>query len=142
MRTLDNAKRIARLVILAQDASDAGKGLNALELSSSKRYTQSQGYAAKNTYILKAIQQIRNTKPCGWNFYVEADRPDQNGYRSVITYFQYKLNGVRYDVSFHTPYDQAGYLRPYFGKGRRTHWNGLYGGSRKDCQTLAEIFNI
>ena len=26
MRTLDNAKRIARLVILAQDASDAGLG--------------------------------------------------------------------------------------------------------------------
>ena len=142
MRTLDNAKRIARLVILAQDASDAGKYINELELSSSKRYTQSQGYSAKNVYILKAIQHITRSKPCGWNFYVDADKPDQNGYRSVITYFQYKLDGVRYEVSFHTPYDQAKYLKPYFGKGRKTHWNRKITGSREDCQTLAYIFNI
>lgn len=142
MRTLDNAKRIARLVILAQDASDAGKGIDSLEISTSRRYTQSHGYAAKNTYILEAIRAITSTRPCGWNFYVEANQPDQNGCASVITYFQYRLDGVRYDISFHTPADQAKGLRPYFGKGRKTHWNRKIGGSRNDCQSLADIFNL
>lgn len=143
MRTHDNnAKRIARLVILAQDASDAGKHIDALDLQISKRYTRREGYAAKNVYILAAIKIIANSKPCGWNFYVDANRPDQNGYSSVITYFQYKLDGVRYDVSFHTPVSQADALKPFFGKGRKTHWNGVISGSRQDCQTLADIFNL
>lgn len=143
MRTHDNnAKRIARLVILAQDASDAGKRIDALDLRISKRYTREEGYAAKNVYILTAIKTIANSKPCGWNFYVEANRPDQNGYSSVITYFQYKLDGVRYEVSFHTPVGQAGALKPFFSKGRKTHWNGVINGSRQDCQTLADIFNL
>ena len=142
MRTHDNsnAARIARLVILAQDASDAGKGIDALDLHISKRYTQRKGYAAKNVYILAAIKSIANSKPCGWNFYVEPFRPDQNGCESVISYFQYKMDGVRYEVSFHTPVDQAAGLKPFFGKGRKTHWNGVAGGSRADCQTLADIF--
>jgi hypothetical protein len=143
MRTHDNnAKRIARLVILAQDASDAGKHIDALDLQISRRYTRREGYAAKNVYILAAIKIIVNSKPCGWNFYVDANRPDQNGYSSVITYFQYKLDGVRYEVSFHTPASQAGALKPFFGKGRKTHWNGVINGSRADCQTLADIFNL
>lgn len=144
MRTHDNnnARRIARLVILAQDASDAGKRIDSLDLRISKRYTQRKGYAAKNVYILAAIKTIANSKPCGWNFYVDANKPDQNGHASVITYFQYKLDGVRYEVSFHTPAGQADDLKPFFGKGRKTHWNGVISGSRADCQTIADIFNL
>lgn len=138
----NNAIRIARLVLLAQDASDAGKGINTLDLNISKRYTQRKGYAAKNVYILAAIKTIANSKPCGWNFYVDPFKPDQNGNQSIITYFQYKLDGVRYEVSFHTPADQASGLKPFFSKGRKTHWNGVINGPRKDCQHLADIFSL
>lgn len=143
MRTsYEVAKSIARKVILAQDASDRGKGIESLGYNCSDRYPRDMKYAAKNTYILAAIKEISTTRPCGWNFYVSPNRLDQNGHDSVITYFQFKLDGVRYEISFHTPADQAGNLKPFFNKGRKTHWNGKIGQSREDCQRLACLFNI
>lgn len=143
MRTsYEVAKSIARKVILAQDASDYGKGIPELEYMCSDRYPKYMGYTAKNTYILEALKEISTNKPCGWNFYVCPNQPDQNGYDSVITYFQLKLDGVRYEISFHTPADQAFSLKRFFGKGRKTHWNGKLGQSREDCQRLAWLFNI
>lgn len=143
MRTpYETARSIARKVVLAQDASDAGKNITSLSMNTSTAYS-SKGYAAKNTYILAALKEISTTKPCGWNFYVMPDQKDQNGYWSVITYFQYKSStGVRYEISFHTPANQAEFLRPYFNKGRKTHWNGSPGGSRQDCQELIDIFDL
>ena len=143
MRTpYEAARSIAKKVVLAQDASDAGKRKTILSMNSSARYS-SRGYAAKNTYILAALKEISTTKPCGWNFYVVPDQKDQNGHSSVITYFQYKSVGVRYEISFHTPANQADeFLRPFFNKGRKTHWNGKVCGSRQDCQELIDLFNL
>ena len=142
MRTpYESAKSIARKVVLAQDASDAGKRTSVLSMNTSTEYS-SKGYAAKNTYILAALKEISTTKPCGWNFYVMPDQKDQNGYCSVITYFQIKLDGVRYEISFHTPAGKAEFLKPFFNKGRKTHWNGKLGGSRQDCQALIDLFTL
>jgi hypothetical protein len=142
MRTpYETARSIAKKVILAQDASDAGKRKTILSMNSSTRYS-SRGYTAKNTYILAALKEISTTKPCGWNFYVVPDQKDQNGHSSVITYFQYKSAGVRYEISFHTPANQGEFLKPFFNKGRKTHWNGDIGGSRQDSQTLIDLFNL
>ena len=143
MRTpYEAARSIARKVVLAQDASDAGKRTSVLSMNASTAYS-SKGYAAKNTYILAALREISTTKPCGWNFYVIPDQKDQNGYWSVITYFQYRsVDGVRYEVSFHTPAGKAEFLRPFFNKGRKTHWNRKIGGSRQDCQALIDMFNL
>lgn len=142
MRTpYEAARSIAKKVVLAQDASDAGKRKTILSMNSSTRYS-SRGYAAKNTYILAALREISTTKPCGWNFYVIPDQKDQNGHSSVITYFQCKLAGVRYEISFHTPANQAEFLMPFFNKGRKTHWNGKLCGSRQDCQELIDLFNL
>jgi hypothetical protein len=139
----DNARDIARLVVLAQDASDAGKGSSYLEIRDrGARFTQEAGYFAKNKYIQLALKRISTCKPCGWNFYVNKE-DDQNGYPSVLTYFQYRANGKRYDICFHTPFYQAEHMiGEFIGKGRRTHWNGIIGGSRRDCQSLIDLFNL
>ena len=137
-----NARDIARLVVLAQDASDAGKDMDILQTTTSKRYSQHGGYLAKNKYIQLALKRISTSKPCGWNFYVH-EESDQNGYPSVLTYFQYRENGNRYDICFHTPARQAKEdFGEFIGKGRRTHWNGRIGGARRDCQRLVELFNL
>lgn len=140
----NNAKDIARLVVLAQDASDAGKKLNIVRMNKNKRFTQYAEYYAKNKYIKLALKRISTCKPCGWNFYVH-EEDDQNGYPSVLTYFQYKdkENGKRYDICFHTPAYQARQWFPEFiGRGRKTHWNGIIGGARRDCQALADHFDL
>lgn len=139
----NDARDIARLVVLAQDASDSGKNMCMLNMHMSNRYTQYAGYDAKNKYIALALKRISSCKPCGWNFYTNKEG-DQNGYPSVLTYFQYSdEHGNRYDICFHTPLYQAeNSFAEFIGKGRRTHWNGKIGGARRDCQKLVELFNL
>lgn len=138
-----DARYIAKMVVLAQDASDAGKGMGILNMKMSDRFTQYTGYYAKNKYISLALKRISTCKPCGWNFYVNKE-DDQNGYPSVLTYFQYKdEDGNRYDICFHTPLSQAeNSFAEFIGKGRKTHWNGKIGGARRDCQKLVELFDL
>lgn len=140
--TLKNARRIARLVVLAQDASDAGKGKNQIcDTEMSRRYAAT-GYGAKLHYIIAALKAINANRPCGWHYYVEAS-PDQNGHASYIAYFQYKdAEGVRYELSFHTPWELGAELRPFLGKGRKTHWNGRIGGAAADANALVALFNL
>ena len=142
MRTHDQAKRIAQMVVLAQDASDAGKGKNQLDETKMSRRYSATGYDAKLHYILSAIKLINSSRPCGWNYYV-IKSPDQNGYPSYITYFQYKDSGnTRYELSFHTPWDIGYELYPFLGKGRKTHWNGKRCGSLADANALVALFDL
>ena len=99
-------------------------------------------YRDKSAWMEKALKMIISSRS-GWDFYVESNKPDQNGYSSTIVYFQYTdVDKNRYEVSFHTPTSKNWVLRPYIGKGRKTHWNKKIGGSKADAQRLIDYFNL
>lgn len=142
MTPYETAKKVAQLVVLAQDASDAGKGKRLISKTKmSKRYSAT-GYDAKLNYILMAIKMINSSRPCGWNYYVIGS-PDQNGYPSFITYFQYKDAGnTRYELSSQIPWSMETELYPFLRKGRKTHWNGKMYGSVADANALVALFDL
>lgn len=101
------------------------------------------GYTAKESYIIRAIDLIRSNKS-DFRYYVSEITDDQNGYDSIITYFDFKFNGVRKQISFHTPLNSAreSGLATIAGTGRKTRWNRQIGGSKEACRLLVEMFNI
>ena len=133
-------REIAKAIIAAQVSSDGGKDIATVECNKSlKRGPYYMGYALKDKYILRALKMIMSTKN-GFAFYVNAE-PDQNGYASVLVYFEYTYGSVKRQVSFHTPASKAGELYKFVGKGRKTHWNGAHT-SRANCELLAELFKL
>ena len=105
-----------------------------------KNYAQSKGYDAKEEFILKSINLIRKNKS-QFNYWVEA-AADQNGYPSLISYFDFKLDGKRYQVSFHTPKNLGMKLQKYVSTGRKTRWDRNPGGSVTACKKLIEYYNL
>ena len=132
-------REIAKAIISAQMSSDGGKDIATVNCNKGlKRGPYYMGYALKDTYILRALKMIMSTKN-DFSFYVK-EEPDQNGYASVLVYFEYNYGGKR-QVSFHTPARKAGDLYKFVGKGRKTHWNGAHT-SRANCELLAELFKL
>lgn len=136
---------IARLVCLAQDASDSGKYESVLKFQNTDNTTaRNRGYSIKTAYILKAVKLINSNPRCGWNYFVSGQTPDQNKYPSVIVYFEYTdADNTRYQISFHTPWSLLPEsLTSQMNKGRQTHWNHHIGGSRNDCKRLIKRFGL
>lgn len=136
---------IARLVCLAQDASDSGKFESVLNFRNTDNTTaRERGYSVKTTYIMKAVKLINSNPRCGWNYYVSGQTPDQNNYDSVIVYFEYKGDGNhRYQISFHTPWSLVPpSMETHMTKGRNTRWNHRSGSSRYNCQRLINMFDL
>lgn len=137
-------KNILKNIILAQVASDAGKriyDISPFSPSSLKREVKTAerfGYKNKDKYIQNAIKIINTTPRCGINYWC-VKTPDQNGYDSMLTYFDIKLNGKRFQVSFHSPYNWTN-LTSYNKKGRLTRWTKELEGSRNACIELLKIF--
>lgn len=112
-------KHIAKCIICAKIASDAGKGyydtkITDVDLCDS---VQSAGYSTKDGFILEAIKAIKATHTA-FRFWAE-QRPDQNGNASTIVYFETKIHGKRKQISFHTFSQKVG---SYANKGRKTRW--------------------
>ena len=115
-------REIARAIVSAQIASDAGKGIFDLALKNSRaRSALHHAYGIKPDMIIRAIQLISSQSRGMFNFFVDYTL-DQNGFPSVLVYFDFKIFGERYQVSFHTPEDLADDLIPLAGKGRPTRW--------------------
>ena len=133
--------KIASLIYRAQKSSDAGKGIYPESEIHMDRSAIHYGYAVKVDCIRDAIRLITCSRS-QFNYYVQADVPDQNGYASVITYFEFKLNGIRKQVSFHTPWSLATQLKPYFNTGRKTRWNRIPGGSYRATEELKEFYGL
>ena len=89
-------KKIAKKLVLAQVASDGGKGIEDLEFFDS--YVWERGYSVKDRYILDAIQLICTKKDSGAYFYVTRD--EHIG--SYLVYFNVSLFDGRYQISFHS----------------------------------------
>ena len=158
----DVNSKIAGYICLAQQASDAGKGRyivfrkkddKSIEMNdgyvrrgrrdyqkNKKNYAQRNAYSVKEEFILRAINLIRNTKS-NFNYFIEAS-PDQNGFASYITYFDFKIEGKRFQVSFHTPQNLGKKLEKYINTGRKTRWDHAVGGSVIACQELIKYYNL
>lgn len=114
-------KRIASEIVKAQASSDAGKHLDRLDGHYLRR-AKYLGYGYKTMAIKRAIDLINGSKESMFRYYV-VESDDQNGYPSLISYFMFRHEGIRYQISFHTPMDQAELLRPYVGKGMKMRWD-------------------
>lgn len=93
------------------------------------------GYGLKQALIIRALRMIDTNPLMGISYWVEY-APDQNGFNSVLVYFEWKEDNRRFQVSFHNPARKAGELFKWVGKGRQTHWNHKMGGSREACDYL------
>lgn len=99
-------KYIAKYIILAQIASDGGKKQNSVLariaplLPITKKYLK-KGYKNKDYCILEAIKAIQKNPNTGFRYHVKVDRTLSSGAHVFIVYFNFKINGESYQVSFH-----------------------------------------
>ena len=130
-------KAVFRAILMAQDASDAGKGHRRYGAAYYPGWNNARvmGYSLKQAMIIRALRMIDTSPPMGISYWVEY-APDQNGFDSVLVYFEWKEDRRRFQVSFHNPARKAGDLLQWVGKGRQTHWNHKMGGSRESCDYL------
>lgn len=120
-------KIISKYVVLAQTASDGGKGIKTLNnLFPTSRLVNYKGYDIKDVYIKKAINMIQKSKDSIFRFYVKEDWKIAN----YIIYFNFKLDGERFQVSFHSFKDWSKYKREDY----QTRWNKK--DSREACLRL------
>ena len=135
-------RQICLSIVLAQIASDEGKDIQELGVRQMRR-ARKFGYDVKDHYIRKACELINSVPKCGINYFASVEL-DQNGYESILVYFDIKLRGMdRLQVSFHSPLSRSE-LTNLAGKGRATHWvgpNSRYN-SREACQKMIEYFNF
>ncbi len=121
-------KNVAKAIINAQICSDAGKGLFEVENSTLLELMRKKGYKGKDTQIFKAIEIINRKKNTGFYYSVITDKRYVALY---IVYFNFKLNGKRKQVSFHS-FDKR--LHKYICPECKTHWD------KKDSrQTVIEL---
>lgn len=131
---------IALNIIQAQMSSDAGKGKKNLTLDKNlERGPIRMGYGLKETYLLRALRLIRNNKT-QFNYWVEIEG-DQNGVPSIIVYLDFKIDGKRYQVSFHN-HNCGEELKAMVNTGRKTRWNHKIGGSVDGCKALQNFYEI
>lgn len=143
----DLNKMIARAIIAAQLCSDGGKRNRQLisqirRLSENYHFWDTQwieGYSNKTYWLNRAIQMINCSKEQIYHYWIQ-DSPDQNGYPSVIVYFNFKLDGKRHQVSFHTPANQVTGMLKRNKTGRKTRWDNKTGGSRESCLLLFKTY--
>jgi hypothetical protein len=95
---------IFKSLCLAQIASDGGKGIDRLcdvkgTLALSRMYNN-KGYDAKDKMIRRAIKHINSCKSSGVYYSIKETQEFQN--RAYIIYFNFRIDGVRHQVSFHS----------------------------------------
>ena len=132
-------KEIARHIVLSQIASDGGKKIFELKINNSSSVAR-RGYEVKDQHILNAIKLINNSRgQSGFYYYLE-NRGDQNGNPSKIIYFSFKIEGKRYQISFHS--FAGGEIKEMAArqKGLRSHWD--HKDSRVNCQLLINYYNL
>ena len=132
---------VIKAICKAQIASDAGKGIYKLTCKKDKNAVNT-AYKSKENYILQALGVLTKSKITNINYWCEKTG-DQNGYPSIIVYFDIKINNKRKQVSFHTPLKRASEtLLKYVSTGRKTRWDKKIGDSRDVCRQLIEEFNL
>lgn len=131
---------IIRQICLAQIASDSGKWINRISMREDHG-PHRNGYNDKIKFIVNAITAInsRRNNNSIWYYCTKCD--DQNGYPSVLVYFSIKVNGKRYQVSFHNPLNRSDDLFKFIGKGTPMRWNKTIP-SWTVCNMLIDHYNL
>lgn len=127
-------RQILREIMLAQIASDSGKGIKRYRIRGDKN-TFRGGYKSKIRHILRALSLIDSIPYIGIAYWVDV-APDQNGYSSILCtfYISKQITGTkRTQIGFHTPFIRAtDEYKSYIKKGRKGHW---------DKKSVHECFN-
>ena len=108
-------RKLIESLISAQEASDAGKGIYELNFNSYAKY---HGYAVKDKYILDAIKEIIKSRKKDVYFYVTRDESID----SYLIYFNIRMCGKRYQMSFHSYGDFDTFLSKKGGS-CKTSWD-------------------
>lgn len=133
-------KIIAKFIVLAQISSDAGKGIHLLKTHASKEMRL--GYSTKENFIANAIKLINSNPKCGWKYWC-TKTPDQNGYPSILVYFEHC--SIKGQCSFHTPLNRSNFLFDFCkkrSKGCPIEWDKNIGGSQYFCYKLIKLYNL
>lgn len=120
-------KQFAKYLLLAQTASDAGKGYISSRANNVKNALD-KNYGLKDRYIAQAISLARGLGNVKVSLGVD-DLLDMD-----IVYFDIQGYG---QVSFHSFKDWSYTGLPYNGK-----WNDIKGGSVMTCKKLARKLNL
>lgn len=136
--------KIASLIVLAQIASDAGKGLYRLDASNlctreEIRRAENCGYSVKPEYIARAISLINSIPKGCWRYWA-IHAPDQNGNPSTIVYFECRGIGRTLQASFHNPKGCDKMLASSIGKGQLMRWKHGIDGSVSATRSLIKYF--
>jgi hypothetical protein len=118
-------KKFAKFLLLAQAASDAGKGY--IQPSKNANKAVSKGYGLKDLYISQAIAEAKKHKSR-----VKVSRDFDCDLGMTIVYFDIEGYG---QVSFHT-FEKFNKL-PNNGA-----WDGIKGGSIATCRRLAKRYGL
>lgn len=136
--TLRMQRCIAEKIILAQVASDGGKGIALIDkiFGEYSKKVWWKGYGAKNSLICEAIRDIHKSQKLRQPqmFHYSVAEADEFG-DAVIIYFTFKLDGVRRQVSFHS-FDP--YLFPAPDNRHKVRWDRK--SSREAVIDLAKHF--
>lgn len=128
-------KKIAHAIVMAQVASDAGKGIHDLaNLVSRPEYAMAKGYGAKDAYIIEALELIARNPKSGYHYYVVEDKEHV---AKFLVYFGFKVKGTKFQVSFHSFNDG---LVPWLKRSQQTRWDRR--GSRRAALRLAEAYRL
>lgn len=133
-------KQAAKAIILAQVASDGGKGiidlLNALPdtLMPSAEKTWDAGYAFKDELLERACIIVARHHDNDIRFFVTEDK---QGVAKFIVYFDVKVNGKRWQVSFHS-FSKSWSKWTKSTVASRGNWD--HKNSRATCLELAKLF--
>ena len=135
-------KRIALDIIKAQVASDGGKRIGTPYDEESMWRTfygvYYDGYSVKDHYIEGAIRKIQSYKNSSFKFNVRRAM-DQNGYPSYIVYFNYKLDGERKQISFHSPSRNCSVYEKYCSRCRNNMITWDHKSSQQNAIDLFEM---
>lgn len=93
-------KEIALLLCRAQNASDGGKYLHHADRRSLAGKDFCNGYAVKDDFIFKAVSLIAS-KRSSFSYYIEYSGEDWCA-APILIYFNFKIDGERFQVSFHS----------------------------------------
>ncbi len=120
-------KRVAEYILRAQNASDGGKRITELVDSKKSRRDNCAGYMVKDMMIFRAIDLIVRNKS-SFKFAVVKD---SEHVANFIVYFETRINGEKYQVSFHS-FNMG--LAKYVARSFRTKWD--YGDSRYSAKII------
>ena len=128
-------KYTGKCIVLAQIASDAGKYISGDLVSNNNganRHAISHGYGDKDKFLKNALCSILRDKNSGFVFHVS-----DGGSTPSLVYFNFKLNGERKQISFHS-FDP--WLEKFHTGKCATRWDK--GSSRDTARELMEYIGF